>query len=161
MRVELISNYGIKYFCLKKRSPALRGRNLTRDSQIDGASMTLRGCPGPVRGTGALLFGGVIERQSDSLENPGVWGRAPVKEALVPFSVPARRDRTNPAARIGNEVVGSPRSDVLDVGKALGPPRFRIRQRPACHVRACVEEASFLPTLPLVTCLRFSASSPR
>ena len=40
--------------CLVKRSQALRGRNLTRDSQADGAPMVHQ-APGRSRGPGSLF----------------------------------------------------------------------------------------------------------
>ena len=64
----------LKYDCLVKRSQALRGRNLTRDSQADGAPIMHQasddGCQGPFQ------LSNIGHRRYAS-KNPGVWGKAP------------------------------------------------------------------------------------
>src|SRR3989304_1538635 len=89
-------------------------KNRSRGSQGIGSSPTSTTFPHQRQ----LHFPTGLVPDPFSWKAAGRGATPPIKEALVPFSVPARRDRTNPAARIGNEVVGSPRSDVLDVGKA-------------------------------------------
>ena len=68
----------LKYDCLVKRSQALRGRNLTRDSWADGEPMTHQAsgdssCQGPF----SLPAIGHLRYTS---ENPGVWGKAPAAD---------------------------------------------------------------------------------
>jgi len=62
--------------CLVKRSQFLRGRNLTRDSQADGAPTALLG-PAPYTDRGASFFPRQSDTGAHASKNPGVWGRAP------------------------------------------------------------------------------------
>ena len=68
----------LKYDCLVKRSRALRGRNLTRDSRADGAPMTHQASGnGSCQGPFSLP---AIGHPRYSSENPGVWGKAPAAD---------------------------------------------------------------------------------
>jgi hypothetical protein len=64
----------LKYLRSVKRSQALRGRNLTRDSRADGAPMVHQASDGQSR---QRLLSFTIGHRSDASENPGAWGRAP------------------------------------------------------------------------------------
>ena len=70
-----------------KRNQALRRRNLTRDSQSDGAPMVHQAFDDKVLSEAVFVL--PIGHRSDASENPGVWGRAttavvPTAASLVP-----------------------------------------------------------------------------
>ena len=68
----------LKYDCLVKRSQALRGRNLTRDSRADdGQIMHQASDDGSCQGPFSLP---VIGHPRYASENPGVWGKAPAAD---------------------------------------------------------------------------------
>jgi len=48
-----------------------------------------------LNGFGRTAVSLVIERQSDALENPGVWGSAPAKRSSAPFFGPDPPNRSN------------------------------------------------------------------
>ena len=73
--------------CLVKRSQFLRGRNLTRDSQADGAPTALLG-PAPYTDRGAYFFPRQSGTGAHAAENPGVWGRAPGNAYRLTDSAP-------------------------------------------------------------------------
>jgi len=62
--------------CLAKRSQFLRGRNLTRDSQADGAPKALLG-PAPHTGRGASFFPRQSDTGAHASKNPGGKGQSP------------------------------------------------------------------------------------
>ena len=77
--------------CLVKRSQFLRGRNLTRDSQADGAPTALLG-PAPHTDRGAYFFPRQSDTGAHASKNPGVWvaahnGILPVDEISTAVGV--------------------------------------------------------------------------
>src|SRR3990172_7142995 len=62
--------------CLVKRSQALRGRNLTRDSQADGAPTALLG-PAPHKGSRGLLLLPPVGHRSPCLKKSRGLGQSP------------------------------------------------------------------------------------
>jgi hypothetical protein len=133
---------------LAKRSQALRGRNLTRDSPTDGASMQHQ-ASGNESGQRLLLSN--IEHPSYASKNPGVWGRAPA--AVVPTAGPTTTAAPFHNACLTHHFITEPAtSRVRTTGQKQDSHRTVVEQKPNRFRTSC--EKCDLPSL--VRCRDFN-----